>query len=115
MGINMGALVKLPVIDLFGRPVEVIPLMGGAYIARGYFGTNALDEVLEDGSVLTSQQTYLDVLEAEFAVMPRQGDIIDIPADGAVPAAGRFEVVSATTDGGGLTTIVLNRVMASRP
>lgn len=119
MGLDMSALVKLPAMDVFARPIDVTPIASqpgaGSYRARGYFGTNELEVAAEDGSVLTDQQTYLDIREVEFAIPPRQRDIIDIPADGAVPAKGRFEVVSGTSDGGGLITLIIRELKAPRP
>jgi len=119
MGLDMSALVKLPAMDVFARPIDVTPIASqpgvGSYRARGYLGTTELDVGAEDGSVVTDQQTYLDVRDAEFAVVPRQRDRIHIPADGTVPAAGTFEVVSGSQDGGGLTTLVIRRFEPSRP
>jgi hypothetical protein len=119
MGLDMSALVKLPAMDVFARPIDVTPIASqpgaGAYRARGYLGTSQLDVAAEDGSVITDQQTYLDIRDAEFAVLPRQRDRIDIPADGTVPAAGSFEVVSASQDGGGLTTLVIRKFEPNRP
>jgi hypothetical protein len=119
MGLDLSALVKLPVLDVFGRPIDVYPNASqpgaGSYRARGYFGTSELDVGAEDGSVVTDQQTFLDVREIEFAVVPSQKDLIGIPADGAVPAEGMFEVVSATTDGGGLTTLIIRKLETARP
>jgi hypothetical protein len=119
MGLDMSALVKLPAMDVFARPIDVTPVASqpgaGSYRARGYLGTSQLDVAAEDGSVITDQQTYLDIREIEFAILPRQRDRIDIPADGTVPAAGLFEVVSGTADGGGLTTLIIRRLEPSRP
>lgn len=119
MALDMSALVKLPAMDLFARPVDITPVASqpgaGSYRARGYLGTSQLDIAAEDGSVITDQQTYLDIREIEFAVLPRQRDRIEIPADGTVPAAGSFEVVSGTTDGGGLTTLIIRKFEPARP
>jgi hypothetical protein len=119
MGLDMSALVKLPAMDVFGRPIDVTPVASqpgaGRYRARGYLGTSELDVAAEDGSVITDQQTYLDVRDAEFAIVPRQRDRIDIPADGTAPGAGSFEVVRASADGGGHTTLVIRKFEPSRP
>jgi hypothetical protein len=119
MGLNMSVLVKLPCMDILARPITVAPLASrpgdAAYAGRGYYDTREQDVVGEDNSVIVDQQTFLDVRDAEFAVVPQQGDLIDIPADGGVPAEGRFEVVSASPDGGGLTTLVLRAVLGARP
>jgi hypothetical protein len=51
----------------------------------------------------------IDVLNSDFAVMPRQGDMIDIPADGTVPPAKGtpFTVIETHDDSGGMTNLVL--------
>jgi hypothetical protein len=119
MGLDMSTLVGLPVMDVFARPIDVYPNAsnpgGGSYRARGYYSTAELDVQAEDGSVVTDQQTYLDVRDREFAIVPRQKDVIDIPADGATPAEGMFEVVSATADGKGLTNLIIRKVETARP
>jgi hypothetical protein len=119
MGLDMSSAVKLPVMDVLARPVDVTPVASqpgaGSYRARGYLGANPLDVQAEDGSVITQQQTYLDVRDREFAVVPRQRDVIDIPADGMTEPAGRFEVVDAHSDGGGLTMLIIRKLEARRP
>lgn len=119
MGLDMSALVKLPAMDVFARPIDVTPIASqpgaGAYRARGYLGTAPLDVGAEDGSVISDQQTYLDVRDAEFSVVPRQRDVIHIPADGTVPPAGRYEVVDSSADGGGLTTLIIRKLETRRP
>lgn len=113
MGLNMGVLVKLPNMEMFGRPVDVTPRRsqpeGAGYRRRGIFRVEELDEILEDGATLTSRRVYLDVLDAEFAVMVRQGDLIFIPADESGPAEGMYEVVSGSADGGGMTNLVIQK------
>jgi hypothetical protein len=44
--------------------------------------------------------------------MPAQGDRLTIPADGTNPALGDFIVTDLGTDGGGETTLELQRVVA---
>jgi hypothetical protein len=119
MGLNMSALVKLPAMDIFARPIDVTPIASqpgvASYRARGYYSTTDLDVQAEDGSVVSDQRTYIDIRAAEFAVVPSQRDVIDIPADGGVPAEGRFEVISGADDGGGLATLIIRRLAVTRP
>lgn len=116
MGLDMGVLVKLPQMDLFARPISVTPAATGvAYQARGIFHEDENDFLAEDNSVVTDHRVSIDVLDAEFAVVPRQGDTIDIPADGAVPAEGTFTVQAVHRDGGGMTNLLLQQYQTVAP
>jgi hypothetical protein len=42
-------------------------------------------------------------------VLPEQGDLINIPADGEVPAEGDFEVTRVTRIDGGETTLSIRK------
>jgi hypothetical protein len=114
MGLDMGVLVKLPQMDMFGRPISVTPAAtGAAYVSRGIWHKDANPFPAEEGSIVTDHVTSIDVLDAEFSVLPRQGDLIDIPADGTVPAEGTFTVLSATGDGGGMTNLILEEYLTT--
>jgi len=124
MGLDMSTLVYLPAMDMFARPVTFIPLKSqpGApsYGGRGYFDTKALAVVGEDNQVYSDQVDYCDIREAEFAVLPLQGDQLSIGPDGNVPspppaaspAPGLYEIVDTATNGGGLTTLSIRLVQA---
>jgi hypothetical protein len=120
MAVNFSTLVYLPNFDMFARPITVTPLASQpglpGYTARGIYDTRPIDVQAEDGSIISDQQTILDVLEAEFAVIPDQLDQIHIPAD---PDAGRdlgdFEVTNVETNGGGETTLVIRKLVTARP
>jgi hypothetical protein len=120
MAVDFSTLVYLPNFDMFARPITVTPLASQpglpAYIARGIYDTRPIDVQAEDGSIISDQQTILDILEVEFAVIPEQLDRIHISAD---PAAGRdlgdFEVTNAETNGGGETTLVIRKIVSARP
>ena len=49
------------------------------YNARGIFDTEQIDIEALDGSLYSSTRTILDVLQHEFAVLPRQDDHVFIP------------------------------------
>jgi len=120
MAINFSTLVYLPTFDMFARPITITPLASQpglpAYNARGIFDTRPIDVQAEDGSIVSDQQTILDIREAEFAVLPAQLDRITIPVDAdAGPALGDFEIMDTETNGGGETTLVLRKVAAARP
>lgn len=121
MAVNFSTLVYLPNFDMFARPITVVPLASQpgtpAYSARGIFDTRPIDVQAEDGSIVSDQQTILDVRDEEFAVIPDQLDQITIPDDpgGGIPHIGTYEVVNVEANGGGETTLVIRKVMASRP
>ena len=118
-GVNFSTLVYLPAFDMFARPVTFYPYVsqsaGSAYLARGIYSTRALDIVGLDGAITTDQQTILDIREIEFSVLPEQLDRCIIDAADAGPALGEFEIVSATSNGGGETTLVLRKWLPSAP
>ena len=120
MAIDFSTLVYAPNFDMFARAIIVTPLASQpgvpAYTARGIYDTRPLDVQSMDGAVIAEQQTIIDILEVEFPVLPDQLDRINIPADpNAGMALGDFEVISTETNGGGETTLVVRKVMASRP
>jgi hypothetical protein len=114
MGVDFATLDYLPNYDMFARPVVFTPVVSqpnaAAYEARGVFSTRTIDIAAEDGSIISDQQTILDILEMEFAVVPQQRDLVTIPADGSIPAVGDFEVTNTWTDGGGETTLTLRAI-----
>jgi hypothetical protein len=119
MAVNFSKLVYEPNYDMFARPITITPLAsqpgGAAYSNRGIFDTRALDVLAEDGSIFSDQQTILDILEVEFSVLPQQRDQVDIPAVEDIPAEGLFEVVDASSNGGGETTLVIRKVVTAKP
>ena len=105
--------------DQFARPITVTPVVSQpgapAYAARGYFDTKEADVLTEANSILSSSQSFLDIRQAEFAVEPLQGDIIDIPFHANV-AGGTFEVLDLAGKGtGGIITISLRELAAPLP
>jgi hypothetical protein len=120
MALNFSTLVYLPNFDIFSRPIIVTPLASQpglpAYNARGIFSTRDVDVGALDGSIVSDQQSILDVREIEFTVVPQQLDRIHIPADpDAGPALGDFEVVDADTNGGGETTLAIRKIQTAKP
>jgi hypothetical protein len=106
--------------ESFARPVTVTPTVSQpgqpAYSSRGYFGTKELDIITEAGGVLSDSQSYLDIIMAEFPVLPRQGDTIDIPDHQSVPG-GSFMVLdlAGVGEGSGLITVQLRKVVTNKP
>jgi hypothetical protein len=121
MGLNYSALVYEPSFDLFARPITVNPLASqpGAptYSARGIYHSDGVNVAMEDGSILSDQLTSLDILEAEFPVIPVQLDRIVIGQDGpqGMPALGEFEITSSWSNGGGETNLILRKWLPPAP
>jgi hypothetical protein len=119
MGLDFSTLVYLPAQDIFGRPIIITPIVSqpgaASYRARGIFDTRDMAIPAEDGSLISDQQTILDIRESEFAVLPRQRDQVFIPRDGNVPEEGSFEIVDTSTNGGGETTLVIRSNGPPRP
>jgi hypothetical protein len=121
MAVNFSTLVYLPNFDMFARPINVTPLASQpgmpAYFARGIYDTRPVDVQALDGSIISDQQTILDVRDEEFSVVPEQLDRINIPpdADAGNVGVGDYEVTDTESNGGGETTLVLRKVMTSRP
>jgi len=124
MGIDFSTMVKLPCQDFFGRPIIVTPIMSspgaGAYVARGIWDSGHIE--IETGSgatVILDQETIIDVRDNEFFEngwpVPIQGDLINVPADGNVPAEGDFEVTGTENDGGGETTLRVRKFEPAAP
>ena len=115
MGLDYSTSIYLPNYNLLARAIVVTPAVSqpsaAPYWTRGIYNTEKLDVTAEDGSILTDHRTYVDVLEAEFGVVPTQGDLVDIPADtGAMGAMGQFEIINVWHNGGGETTLTLRKI-----
>ena len=115
MGLDYSTSIYLPNYNLLARAIVVTPAVSqpsaAPYWTRGIYNPEKLDVAAEDGSILTDHRTYVDVLEAEFAVVPVQGDQVFIPADrGAMGELGNFEVIDTWHNGGGETTLQLRKL-----
>jgi hypothetical protein len=105
--------------DTYGRPITVTPAAsqpaGQPYVARGILDIEAMDVSALDGTIISETHVILDILEAEFTVLPLQGDLIDIPTAGGLPAEGQFEVINTEPNGGGETTLTLRHIVQAKP
>jgi hypothetical protein len=115
MGVDYSGLIYAPSFDMFARQITVTPWAGSAYSARGIYDTQEKEVAGENGTIFIDQETILDILEAEFPVLPTQKDLIDIPNDGNMPAEGSFEVMSSSSNGGGETTLVIRKIATVVP
>lgn len=106
--IDFDALVLGPSQAVFGRPIVVTPTASQpgspAYPARAIWSSKAIDVAMDDNSILSSQQHTLDIRCSEFAVQPAQGDRIDMPASGSLPAIS-FVIEDGDDDGQGGTAL----------
>lgn len=106
--------------DVFARPVSVTPVNSQpgqpAYANRGYFDSKETDILTENNAILSDSQSFLDIRMEEFATLPLQGDLIDIPFHEGVPG-GSFEVLDLAGVGnaGGIITISLRAIVAPEP
>jgi hypothetical protein len=115
MGLDFGVLTKSVVVEFYGRPIIITPVGGATYTSRGVWHKDNDDYFAEDSSIVTDHRISIDVLDSDFAIVPRQGDLIEIPADGTVPAEGAFTVLSAHGDGGGMTNLILQDYTTTVP
>jgi hypothetical protein len=119
MAVNFADMVYLPAFDTFARPVTFIPFASRPgelpYDARGIFDTMGIDVVALDGSIISEQRTILDIREVEFTITPVQHDQVIIPAAEGLPDAGTFEVTDTIRNGGGETTLHLQKLVVARP
>ena len=119
MALDFASLVYTPNYDVFARVIHILPVGSQpgepTYQARGIYHTKETDVMGENDTIVSDQQTLLDILEPEFAVLPAQFDRITIPAEGAIRAEGTFEVVDTSTNGGGETTLKLRRFEDPKP
>jgi hypothetical protein len=123
MGLAYADDVYRPVYDTFARPVVVTPLASQpgapAYNNRGVLHSIESEIIGLDGTIISDARTVLDIIIDEYAVVPKQLDIINIPADAGI-AGGTFEVsdLSGSTslgNTGGEITLTLKEIVQAKP
>jgi hypothetical protein len=111
MAINMSTMVYNPCQTVFGREVQFTSMRGDSFdgFGRGIYDSQTLNVALEDGSIISDQQTILDIRTVEYPVLPVQGDRIHIPYDSlsGLPDLGDFEITNLYHNGGGEVTLEL--------
>ena len=116
MAVNFALMPYLPNYEFWARTIVVTPIFGASYTARGIYNTRGTIIDTDFGrAIVSDQETILDILEFEFAVLPKQGDLIDIPAYEGIPAAGLFEVTDSSSNGGGETTLIIRKFETAAP
>ncbi len=112
--IDFDALVLTSAQNAFARPIIVTPTKSQpgqpAFAARGIWTAKPVDVVMEDSSVMVSQDLTLGIRRAEFPVMLQQGDAIEIPAAGSMPRVGVCAIDKINADGQGDVLLVLKIV-----
>jgi hypothetical protein len=114
MAVDFSTVVYLPGYDLFARSITIYPVqsqpLSSPYFARGILDTRGTAIQTDAGMVVMSdQETILDIRENEFCIVPVQGDLIDIPSEGNIPEAGRYEITDAAWNGGGEITLTIRK------
>jgi hypothetical protein len=116
MAVNFSITNYLPCQELFGRPVSIKPIAsqpgGETYTNRGIYGSGPVNSDLEDGTILSDQDTILDIRDDEYPILPEQGDEITIDVD---PVSGRrrlgvFMVSNVWDNDGGEVTLQLKKI-----
>jgi hypothetical protein len=124
VAVDFSSVLYLQCQDQFARDVTITPIASapghGAYVIRGIFSTRPVEVQTELGmAVLPDRETILDIRDNEFfdggLALPVQGDLINIPSEGAIPAEGDWEVTDAVNNGGGETTLTIRKYGAAMP
>jgi len=106
--IDFDALVLAPGQGIFAIPVTINPVASqrgvAPYPARGVFASRSLPIAVEDGAMLSDQQTTLGIRFADFPAPPAANDRITLDPAAAKLAnavAGIYEVIAVHADGQG--------------
>ena len=115
MAVNMSTSLYSPCQDVFGRSANFTSKTGNSFngSGRGIYSSTEINVPLDDGSIITDQQTILDIRTAEFPTLPVQDDTVALPYDpiSGVPDLGSFQIVNAWHNGGGEMSLQLRRLV----
>jgi hypothetical protein len=115
MAINFSTMVYFPAMNTFAVPLTIYPSMSrpgvGPLDGRGILSTQELPIMAEDGSIITSKKTILDILMVEWDVLPQQSDQVLIPYDCNGEPRGLYEILSRSENGGGQMTFELREMV----
>ena len=99
--------------DFFAVPVTFTPLKSQpgrpAYSGRGILGTYVETSLRSTSSIFADQRTILDIRESEFEVLPQQDDHCTIPLDCNGVPKGEYQIIDATSNGGGQTMLTIRK------
>ena len=100
----------------YSRPITVRPLVSQpempAYAARGVYRTGPVDitsAAIAD-VVLSDQTTSIWIRLAEYPILPKAGDQVDIPSNLTAPAEGSFEIVDVDRHTTGKIVLTLKKL-----
>ena len=114
-GVNFSSLIYAPNFDMWAVSLSVNPVAsqptGAAYSGRGIYDSRSQMIALEDGSIIQTQDTIVDILASEFPIPPEQNDIITIPTDSNGAPLGEFQVTNAWNNAGGEITLTLRKMV----
>jgi hypothetical protein len=113
MAVNLDVLLQSPIFDFWAVPITFMPYASqpaaASYPGRGIPNRYAVDVPALDGSIYTDQRYICDIRESEFSVMPQQNDHLVIPQDCNGVDQGEWQIVDATSNGGGQTCLTLRK------
>jgi hypothetical protein len=118
VAVDFSTVLYLHTQDFFSRAITITPTASNpgapAYTVRGIYTTRPIDIMVEVGMAMVSdQQTIIDIRDNEFFdaghLLPIQGDLVDVPAEGNIPVAGTFEITDTDSNGGGETTLSVRK------
>ena len=113
MAVNLDVLLQGPIFDFWAVPVTFIAAgvaAGTACVSRARHSQHLQHRVAGiDGSLYSDQRTILDIRESEFAVLPQQNDHVIIPLDCNNVPKGEYQIVDASSDGGGQTMLTIRK------
>jgi hypothetical protein len=116
MAVNWSTMVYDICQNVFGRPVTFNSTLGNSFTGtnRGMYSSQEQSVIIEDGSILTDQKTILDIRSIEYGTLPVQGDTVSIPEDpvSLTEAAGDFEILDVSHNGGGEVTLELRKIVS---
>ena len=111
MAVIRDVLLRGPIFDFWAVPVTFRPFASQPgqpdYQGRGILNTYSLDVAGLDGQIYSDQRTILDIRESEFAVLPQQNDRLVIPLDCNNVPRGEYQIIDASSDGGGQTMLTI--------
>jgi hypothetical protein len=115
LAINFSTMIYGPCQDQFGRTCIFTSATGDSYSGtnRGIYDSTTLNVALEDGSILSDQNTILDIRAIEFPVLPAQDDTVSIPYDpiSQLPDLGSYQIINLWHNGGGEITLQLRKLV----
>jgi hypothetical protein len=107
MAVNLDVTLQSPIFDFWSIPVTFMPKGGASFPGRGILNTYSVDVQALDGSLYSDQRTILDIRESELAVLPKQNDLVDIPVDCNDAPKGVYQIIDASSNGGGQTMLTI--------